>query len=200
MFDKLFLFGKDEGDMIVSEGEEEEEIGSDDEAVDTARKLRSISQKKVSIPNLMCLGLLYCPSNRRQRAEKFYELVEIQLTNHLSAADKEFREYVPYLYEISYKFMFRLYERHRDQTPPTNGGQILQPEVEVKKFLPLDYETDEILSQKFTKKFVDTLFQSRTNLKRKQFEDRLAENVYNLLQPHDIRKNVYDKFSEIQIT
>ena len=63
---------------------------------------------------LMLLGLLYCRSNRRQRAEKFYELVEINLTEHLLDSDPEFRQYIPFLYEISYKLMFRLYVRHRD--------------------------------------------------------------------------------------
>ena len=62
----------------------------------------------------MLLGLLYCRSNRRERAEKFYELVEIQLTDKLEVGDPEFREYIPYLYEIAYKLMFRLYTRHRD--------------------------------------------------------------------------------------
>ena len=36
---------------------------------------------------LMLLGLLYCRSNRRQRAEKFYELVEIELTENLQSND-----------------------------------------------------------------------------------------------------------------
>lgn len=36
-----------------------------------------LDDRKCSVPMLMLLGLLYCRSNRRQRAEKFYELVEI---------------------------------------------------------------------------------------------------------------------------
>lgn len=63
---------------------------------------------------LMLLGILYCRSNRRQRAEKFYELVEIELTDNIKDMDEEFRTIVPYIYEIVYKLMFRLYERHRD--------------------------------------------------------------------------------------
>ena len=70
--------------------------------------------RKCSVPLLMLMGLLYCRSNRRQRAEKFYELVEIQLTDQLQSSDSEFRAYIPFLYEISYKLMFRLYVRHRD--------------------------------------------------------------------------------------
>mmetsp|Transcript_11376 Transcript_11376/g.15292 ORF Transcript_11376/g.15292 Transcript_11376/m.15292 type:complete len:136 (+) Transcript_11376:201-608(+) len=36
-----------------------------------------LSERRIFIPWLMLMGLLYCRSNRRQRAEKFYELVEI---------------------------------------------------------------------------------------------------------------------------
>ena len=95
MFDTIFL----------------EPLGpNDDEDMD-------INYRKVSVPMLMLMGLLYCRSNRAQRAQKFYELVEIQLTDVLQASDPEFREYIPYLYEISYKLMFRMYMRNRDQTP-----------------------------------------------------------------------------------
>ena len=59
MFDKLFL-----DDM------------SDQEAARIP-----LDERKCSVPMLMLMGLLYCRSNRRQRAEKFYELVEIQLTD-----------------------------------------------------------------------------------------------------------------------
>ena len=94
MFDKIFLH--------FEEGEDQES------------EIEDLEEKMVSIPYLMLLGVLYCRSNRKQRAEKFYELVEIELTDTLPASDPEFRSYVPYLYEISYKLMFRLYDRHRD--------------------------------------------------------------------------------------
>jgi hypothetical protein len=107
MFDKLFL-------------EELTNEEADDEKLD---------KRKCSVPMLMLLGLLYCRSNRKQRAEKFYELVEIQLTDRLVNSDPEFRAYVPFLYEISYKLMFRLYVRHHDKTPGENGQSMKQPEV-----------------------------------------------------------------------
>ena len=72
----------------------------------------------------MLLGLLYCRSNRRQRAEKFYELIEIELTESLAVTDKEFRSYIPVMFEIVYILMIELYPDHRNQTP--NCGQ---PEV-----------------------------------------------------------------------
>ena len=107
----------------------------------------------------MLLGVLYCRSNRKQRAQKFYELVEIELTDTLPASDPEFRSYVPYLYEIPYKLMFRLYDRHRDQKPGSNGpGSELQPEVDIIQYIPNDFETDDQIKKKFTTRFVDNLF------------------------------------------
>ena len=46
-----------------------------------------LEDRKVNIPLLMLMGILYCRSNRAQRAEKFYELVEIQLTDQLEVND-----------------------------------------------------------------------------------------------------------------
>ena len=90
---------------------------SEDEAYNT-----DLGDRKVNIPLLMLLGILYCRSNRAERAQKFYELVEIQLTDQLEVSDQEFRAYIPYLYEIAYKLMFRMYHRHRDQTPAESGA------------------------------------------------------------------------------
>lgn len=90
---------------------------SEEEAENT-----ELDQRKCSIPLLMLMGILYCRSNRAERSQKFYELVEIQLTDILDISDQEFRHYIPFLYEISYKLMFRMYSRHRDQTPGVDGA------------------------------------------------------------------------------
>ena len=136
MFDKLFLEEMTE--------EEAENVPLD--------------ERKCSVPMLMLLGLLYCRSNRKQRAEKFYELVEIQLTDSLENSDPEFRAYVPFLYEISYKLMFRLYCRHRNQTPGEEGKPQSQPEVEIREYMPTNWDTDDRLQKRFVKVFVEDLF------------------------------------------
>ena len=87
----------------------------------------------------MILGLLYCRSNRRERAEKYYELVEIELTESLTFNDKEFVAYMPIMCSVVHDLMFRLYRSHRDQTPEAN-----QPLIDdIYKFMPRDYEVDE---------------------------------------------------------
>ena len=54
MFDEMFL-------------DEQEEYELD----------QPLSERRLYVPWVMLLGLVYCRSNRRERAEKFYELVEI---------------------------------------------------------------------------------------------------------------------------
>ena len=55
--------------------------------------------------------------------------------------------------------MFRLYDRHRDQKPGSNGpGSELQPEVDIIQYIPNDFETDDQIKKKFTTRFVDNLF------------------------------------------
>ena len=169
MFDEIFIVQNDQDD--------DQEI----DYLDT----------ELSVPFLMLLGLLYCRSNRKQRAEKFYELVEIELTETLQVNDQELRRYIPYMYEISYKLMFRLYMRHRDQTPENN-----QPDIgeNVSVYVPTDFEVDSGLIEKYKKRFVQDLFMSKTRLDKKEMETKLSEKIYYLLQPHDIRVRAYDSY------
>jgi len=148
MFDKLFLCEKT-NDEDIEEQESGEEPDEDSDQLDN---------RSVHVPMLMLLGLLYCRSNRKQRAEKFYELVEIELTNTIKDSDPEYRDYVPFLYEIAYKLMFRLYARHRDMTPPEDGKEQLQPEIDVMKYVTNDYEIDFNLKQKYVSRFAGQLF------------------------------------------
>jgi hypothetical protein len=112
-----------------------------------------LNHRFVDVPTLMILGILYCRSNRKQRAEMFYEIIDTEENGFIKDSDKSFRAYAPYLYEISYKLMFRLYERHRNQTPGEFGQEPLQPEVEVNRFLTSDFEMDHNLRMKFMSRF-----------------------------------------------
>jgi hypothetical protein len=68
--------------------------------------------QKVFIPHLILLGLLYCQSNRQQRASKFYELVEIDLSYMMEKDDPEFLSYIPVMHSICYDLMTDLYNKH----------------------------------------------------------------------------------------
>ena len=103
----------------------------------------------------MLLGLLYCPSNREQRASKFYELVEIELSNILSVGDEEFRKYVPIMYEVVYIFMFRMYEKHREPGIDESTGFELMPEIDIEDYLPEPGKGFVQLNKKLLRLFVN---------------------------------------------
>ena len=85
--------------------------------------------------------------------------------------------------EIVYGLMFRMYERHRNQAPDSG-----QPEIDVEKYLPIDYEDEnEVAQAEFMKMWHTELFGSKNRLPRKAVEDAVTNKLYYLLQPHFIR-------------
>ena len=72
----------------------------------------------------------------------------------LSATDAEFKAYIPIMYEISYKLMFRMYCRHRDQEPGQDGQPQRCPEIDYKNYVPMTTKHDEVLQASFVKVFV----------------------------------------------
>jgi len=83
-----------------------------------------INDREVFKPAMMLLGILYCRSTRRQRAEKLYQLFDSDNQERVHGESKYFRAYLPKIAEISHKLMFKLYSRHRDQTPDANGKNL----------------------------------------------------------------------------
>ena len=79
MFDRIFL--------VLREFESEErkiELQSDESFDD------HLSGRLVDVSTLMLLGILYCRSNRRQRAEKFFELLDPEKDGFMKDNDKDF--------------------------------------------------------------------------------------------------------------
>lgn len=75
------------------------------------------------IPYLMLVGILYCASNPKVKAQKFFELCQMDLLPTLSAGDKELKEYFPKLCEISYEMMIAVYN---DCNPQDAHPELLQ--------------------------------------------------------------------------
>ena len=126
----------------------------DQDANDKSLSQKPLSARKCYVPKLMLLGILYCRSNRRQRAEKLYALFQHDLNNLMQDDDPDYRLYVPLIYEIAYKLMFRLYNRHRDCTPGTEVWPARQPEIEdMAEFVPQDTYLDERIKEIFTEDF-----------------------------------------------
>ena len=146
---------------------------------------------------LMLLGILYCRSNRKERAKKFYELVEIELTETIQANDPELKEYVPYLFEIPYLLMFRLYHIHRDEHKVgPDKKTLVMPDVNSEQYVPMDQETKDQILSAFEKGFIADIFTARTRIGKTQFEESLVRK-HTLLMPNELRQQSFKKFSEI---
>ena len=111
--------------------------------------------------------------------------------------DVEFRQYIPFLYEISYKFMFRLYTRHRDQTPGEGGQPQRCPEVDIMEYVPSSEAVDNEVKKCFVKVFINELFKTKSVMKRGALIKKVTEQVYNWLQPHHIRIKAYEKYRQM---
>ena len=128
---------------------------------------------------LMLLGVMYCRSNRKQRAEKFYELVEIELTDNLSVNDPELKDYVPFLYEIVYKFMFRLYDQHHDANKLASDKKTqLQPDMSIEQYVPDTEDLDGQVKDNFEKKFLTNVFGGGSRMDKAEFEKKLSGDKY----------------------
>ena len=57
----------------------------------------------------MILGILFSASNARARAERFYELIQLDLEPSISIKDEEFKDLFPLIGEISYNFIIKHY-------------------------------------------------------------------------------------------
>jgi len=68
MFDEMFIFSIDRGPkaVVLDNGEhfEEHEASFDGSDIDEEKKTVEFRERKVCIPYLMILGLLYCKSNK----------------------------------------------------------------------------------------------------------------------------------------
>ena len=90
--------------------------------------------------------------------------------------------------------MFRLYCRHRDQTPGEGGEPPRCPEIEMEEFVPVTYDHDERIKASFTKIFVHELFSSKSRMTRHAIEDKFKTQIFNFLQPHHLRLKAFEKY------
>ena len=91
--------------------------------------------------------------------------------------------------------IFRLYSRHRDQTPGEGSAPPRCPEVDVMQYVPRIAETDDKIQKSFTKIFIMEVFQTKTVMKRTALNEKFTKVLYQWLQPHYIRNKAFDKFT-----
>jgi len=77
--------------------------------------MRKEGEGDLYIPYLMLFAILYCASNPLLCAEKFYELVQIELPEDMEKDDDEYVEYFPQLQQIAYAMVGGLYIKYKDE-------------------------------------------------------------------------------------
>jgi hypothetical protein len=113
----------------------EPELGCDD-PVESPREGKIFLNRLLSVDRLMLLGIMYCPSTREQRAKRFYEIADVDLSRLVRMDDEELAEYVPLLYEIAYVNMVKLYEQHREPSMFNKEKKEIMPHIDVDEYLP----------------------------------------------------------------
>lgn len=143
------------------------------------------SDKTLHVPYLMLLGLLICATNNRNKAEKFFELCQLELNPTISHADGEFVDYFPKMLEIGYDLMVRHHNLNC-------------PEAKKEHWVKKEALMSEIYAEIF-EEFSDKLFEVNEQVVSKLDNDVFIEKVHtqfvHYLQAHTIRNTVWDRIA-----
>jgi len=129
---------------------------------------------KLYVPYLMLFGILYCASNPLKNAEKFYELVQIELPDNMEKDDEEYVEYFPQLQKIAYAMIAATYIRYRDEFKsefclrPVEYGDLFADDM------------DAIFSE-LQAEMVEDFFKNAKLIEKDKFIKKLAEQHKDLL-------------------
>ena len=104
---------KSQAQQSVSEEYEyyDEEDDDPDQSESLVFDITKIQGIKLSVPKLMILGILYTASSAKQRAERFYELIQGELELYIETRDEEFKDYFPLIGQVCYQTIVKLYSQ-----------------------------------------------------------------------------------------
>ena len=85
----------------------------------------------------MILGILYTASTARERAERFYELIQLELEPQIFTGDEEFKDLFPLIGQISYNVIIKHYNQSvgADKKIPLSVFDFKQDNIATKKFI-----------------------------------------------------------------
>jgi len=130
----------------------------------TDKTFHKDSEQTLHVPYLMLLGVLICATNNKNKADKFFELCQIELNPTISHTDGEFVDYFPKLLEIAYDLMVR---HHNLNCPET------KKEHWIKKQEKMSEIYGEIFEQ-----FSDKLFEVNEQVVNKLDNDVFVEKIH----------------------
>jgi len=137
------------------------------------------------IPYLMLLGLLVCATNEHNKADKFFELCQIELNEKISHSDGEYVDYMPKILEIAYEVMIKHYLANN---PGSKKDHWIKPQEKMAELYGQIFE--ELTEQLFMDG--DSIVSALENDK---FIDRFYKKFQEYLQAHKIRNIVFDKMA-----
>ena len=151
----------------------------------TDRAFHKDSEETLHVPYLMLLGVLICATNNKNKAEKFFELCQLELNATISHSDGEFVDYFPKILEIAYDVLVR---HHNLNCPETKKDHwVKKPDVMA-----------EIYGEIF-EAFSDKLFEVNEQVVNKLDNDVFIEKIHteflDYLQAHKIRNIVWDRMA-----
>jgi len=143
------------------------------------------SKDSFHVPYLMLLGLLVCATNEKNKADKFFELCQIELNDKISHQDGEFVDYFPKIIEIAYDTLIRHYNLNN---PENKKEHWLRPQEKMGELYSTIFE-----------EVTDKLFMDGDNvvssLENDKFIERIHKKFQEYLQAHKIRNIVFDKLA-----
>lgn len=132
------------------------------------------------IPYLLLLGILYCAANPTRKAQKFFELCQIDLDPDIKKNDPEFLDLFPKMLEISYDLMLRIYkEKAPTNAPMPKDIWFLEKDVQIEAY------------DKIQKKMINNIFGNIEKIENESFCKAMQDTFRNYLEPHELRKQVF---------
>ena len=124
----------------------------------------------------MLIGIFYTASNKQVRAQKFYEICQVELDYTISANDKELIDMFLKMQQIAYEGIIKVYLQHQQQVAFTADWIRDKQEIE-----DICVALSEI--------FLNTIFHNSSRLGRNEFVNKLTDN-YKYLMPHALRQTI----------
>lgn len=149
----------------------------------------------------MLLGILYTASNAKQRAERFYELVQFNLDSQIFTNDWEFQKFIPLVSLISSCILPQIYNKnvkylnenkkeYEEMYPVLKGHEWKPVPFDVQHEAELIY----VIQTQVTAKMLIALFGTKTFQEKDAFISKVETRFNGYLRPEDIRDIVNEEW------
>ena len=132
----------------------------------------------------MILGILYTASSARERAERFYELIQLDLEPQIFTGDEEFKDLFPLIGQISYNVMIKHYNQ--------SVGAAKKIPLEVFDFKQDNIATKKFIASEIKSKLLASIFGTSPFQEKAQFVSKMANRLQGYLRPEQLRETIFE--------